>query len=70
MTLTFHRPKSGFRGWALAAIALAPLRPLTATGTSELVVVPLPSCPPPRPPLGAAFAPQHWTFPSDITAHA
>src|SRR5262245_29987885 len=46
----------------LAAIAVAPVRPVTVTGVDELVVVPFPNCPEP-------FDPEQLTAPPVTTAH-
>ena len=45
-----------------AVIAVAPARPLTATGMGELVVVPLPSC-------TVGVVPQHLTVPPESSTH-
>jgi hypothetical protein len=45
-----------------AASAVTPLSPCTATGVSELLVVPFPSCPP-------VFKPQQATVPFWSNAH-
>ena len=45
--LTLHTPKPLVQvaGVPLNTTAVAPVRPVTVTGTFESVVVPLPSCP-------------------------
>ena len=44
-----------------AEMAVTPVRPVTLTGTLELVLDPLPNGPP-------ALFPQHWTVPPESTA--
>ena len=47
---------------SFAETAVALVRPKTATGTFELLVVPLPSCP-------LVFWPQHFAEPPESRAH-
>jgi len=56
-------PESSAQAEPPTAIAVAPLRPETATGVEEAVVVPLPSLPYP-------LSPQHSTVPPESTAQA